>query len=58
MSCVKRIKDSLEELDGVTSTEVDLNDEKAEVTFDSDKVTIEELVSTVNDAGYQASIKE
>jgi P-type Cu+ transporter len=53
-SCAARIEKKLNKLDGVTAT-VNFATEKARVTYDGD-VTPEQLVATVDEAGYQAHL--
>ncbi|MGV0721990.1 heavy metal translocating P-type ATPase [Mycolicibacterium elephantis] len=53
-SCANRIERKLNKIDGVTAT-VNFATEKARVTY-GDGVTPEELVSTVEKAGYQAHV--
>ena len=53
-SCANRIERKLNKLDGVTAT-VNFATEKAKVTF-PDTVTREELVETVEQAGYGAAL--
>jgi Cu+-exporting ATPase len=55
-SCANRIERKLNKLDGVTAT-VNYSTEKAKVTF-PDGVTPEELVSTVESAGYAAALPQ
>jgi P-type Cu+ transporter len=53
-SCANRIEKKLNKLDGVTAT-VNFATEKARVEFGED-VTADQLVSVVEDAGYQAHL--
>jgi Cu+-exporting ATPase len=55
-SCAHRIEKKLNKLDGVTAT-VNFATEKARVEYGSE-VTPEQLVATVEDAGYQAHLAE
>ncbi|WP_446665814.1 heavy metal translocating P-type ATPase [Flexivirga sp. B27] len=55
-SCANRIERKLNKLDGVTAT-VNYATEKAKVTY-ADTVTPEDLVSTVEAAGYGANLPE
>ncbi len=55
-SCAHRIETKLSKLDGVTAT-VNFATEKARVAY-GDLVTPEQLVATVEDAGYQAHLPE
>ena len=53
-SCANRIEKKLNKIDGVTAT-VNFATEKAHVEF-GDDVTAQQLVATVEDAGYQAHL--
>ena len=53
-SCANRIEKKLNKIDGVTAT-VNFATEKARVEF-GDDVTADQLVATVEDAGYQAHL--
>jgi Cu+-exporting ATPase len=53
-SCANRIEKKLNKIDGVTAT-VNFATEKARVEF-GDDVTADQLVATVQDAGYQAHL--
>ena len=53
-SCAHRIEKKLNKLDGVTAT-VNFATEKAHVEY-GDEVTPEQLVATVEEAGYQAHL--
>jgi len=53
-SCANRIEKKLNKIDGVTAT-VNYATEKARVEF-GDDVTTDQLVATVEDAGYQAHL--
>ena len=55
-SCAAGIETKLNKLDGVTAT-VNFATEKARVEY-GDEVTPEQLVATVEDAGYQAHLPE
>ncbi|PXX08098.1 heavy metal translocating P-type ATPase [Mycolicibacterium moriokaense] len=55
-SCAHRIETKLSKLDGVTAT-VNFATEKARVEY-SDPVTPQQLVATVEEAGYQAYLPE
>jgi len=51
-SCVARNERALRRVDGVATAEVNFATEKATVTFDPDVVSAEDLVHTVEAAGY------
>lgn len=51
-SCVKRVEDALKGLKGVSEASVNLANEKAAVTYDPMKVSIDDMIKAVKDAGY------
>jgi len=54
--CVMRVTKVLEELQGVKKAKVDLEKKKADITLEKEgAVSIEALISAVNEAGYKAS---
>jgi copper-(or silver)-translocating P-type ATPase len=53
MHCHKRVTDAISALDGVNSVEVSLEDERASVEFDADRIVLEEIKKAVTDAGYE-----
>jgi Cu+-exporting ATPase len=53
-SCVRRVEKALEKVDGVTDANVNLATEKATVHFQAGTVTIDRLLSAVEQAGYKA----
>ncbi len=54
-SCAARIEKKLNKLDGVTAT-VNFASEQAAVRFDPTQVSVDELIGTVEAAGYEASL--
>ena len=52
-SCVRRIEKALAKVDGVESANVNLATEKAHVTFDPAKASIEQFRAAVEKAGYK-----
>ena len=54
-SCVNRVERALKRVPGVISAEVNLATERAHVTAVSGAVTLQQLVSAVEHAGYEAS---
>src|SRR5262245_6204505 len=55
-SCAARIERKLNELDGVTAT-VNLASEQAAVAYDPGRVTVDDLLASVSEAGYGASVE-
>lgn len=57
-SCVLVIEKSLKSLDGVSSANVNIANERATVEYDSAKISDKALVSAVASAGYKAFLDE
>ena len=57
-SCVRLIERALSRTDGITSAIVNLATEKVTVTFDSEKVTDQQIASAVASVGYQTMVSE
>jgi len=55
-SCAQIVEKSLGKLRGVASATVNMPLEIATVTFDSTAVGVDEIISTIRSAGYQASV--
>ncbi|MCH7823613.1 MAG: heavy-metal-associated domain-containing protein [Acidobacteria bacterium] len=57
--CTAKVKNALEEVEGVTKAEVDLAKATAVVTYDPDKTTIEAMQQAVlENANFQAVVVE
>ena len=54
--CVASVTKILQGVDGVASAEVSLADKRAEVAFDATKTSVDALIATVEDGGYDASL--
>ena len=52
--CVKSVTKVLNDLDGVHSATVSLENKNAQVEFDEGKIQIVQLVEAVEDAGFDA----
>nr|WP_245156570.1 copper ion binding protein [Clostridium aminobutyricum] len=50
--CEKAVKNALNELEGVSGTEVLLNEKMVIVQYDEDVVTEKSLTAAIEDAGY------
>jgi len=55
-ACAARVTKVLQQLDGVKDAKVDLNAKGAVVEYDPTKLTPQQLVDAVNDAGFRASL--
>jgi len=53
-SCEVLVKDSLEELEGVSNTKADSKSGIVEVDFDESKTDINKIKSTIHKEGYKA----
>jgi Cu+-exporting ATPase len=51
--CHKRVTDAISSLEGVTSVEVSLEEEKAAVEFNADRISIDDIKKAVKYAGYE-----
>ncbi|MEC5424553.1 heavy-metal-associated domain-containing protein [Virgibacillus sp. C22-A2] len=51
-SCIKKIEGKLGKMSGVEEVKVMFNSSKVKATFDQDKVTSDELKSTIDKLGY------
>ena len=54
--CQTRVETALAKVPGVFGAVVDLRDARAEVDYDDDTATIEELTAAVAKAGYTATL--
>ncbi|HEU0026701.1 MAG TPA: heavy metal translocating P-type ATPase [Ktedonobacterales bacterium] len=54
-SCAMRIEKGLKKLPGVTEASVNLATEQATVTYDSNRVALDDLLKKVSDTGYSAT---
>ncbi|MFJ6414498.1 copper chaperone CopZ [Terribacillus saccharophilus] len=50
--CVNSIESSVGQLEGVKSVEVSLSENKVNVSYDSDKVSLKEISDTIEEQGY------
>ena len=57
-SCVNRITRFLSKVDGVSEANVNLASESATVQFDTDRVSVADLVAAVEAAGYVARVEQ
>lgn len=55
--CSARIERAVGKLDGVASVAVNLNLERASVVYDAEKITVPQIIRTIEKAGYGASVK-
>lgn len=53
--CVRSVSKVLNALDGVAKSEVSLDERRAVIDFDPDKVGVEQLKRAVEEAGYEVS---
>ena len=55
-SCVRKITSTVEEVTGVLNCEVSLADKSAEVEFDPDILTAENVEKTINNIGTKVGV--
>lgn len=53
--CKMSVEGALENLDGVSTVEVDLNTGKVEVSYDESKVSLDNMKEAVEDQGYDVA---
>lgn len=51
--CARRIEENLQRFDGIIYARVNIATEKATVTYDSDKVSVKEIIRLVESIGYK-----
>ncbi|HEY5576387.1 MAG TPA: copper ion binding protein, partial [Clostridiaceae bacterium] len=56
-ACAKAVERATKKLDGVEDSSVNLATEKMNISFDEEKVTVEDIQKAVEKAGYKASIE-
>jgi copper ion binding protein len=54
-ACTLKIEESLDELEGVSANDVDLDAKTVTVSFDPDKVDVERISAAIREAGYPVS---
>lgn len=57
-ACVARVEKAVNALSNVNSVSVSLIENAMTVDFDENKLSVEEIVKAVVDAGYEASLDE
>ncbi|SDM72476.1 copper chaperone [Fictibacillus solisalsi] len=53
--CVNSIESNVGKLAGVTDVKVSLSEGKVDVTFDSNKVSLEQIKESIDDQGYEVA---
>ncbi len=56
-SCVGRVEKALAKIDGVSEAQVNLATEAATVSFDPDRVRLDQLTAAVSAAGYSGTVR-
>jgi copper ion binding protein len=54
-ACTLKIEESLDELEGVSANDVDLDAKTVTVSFDPDKVDLGRISAAIREAGYPVS---
>jgi mercuric transport protein len=55
-SCPATVKSALKRLPGVISADVSYKEKKATISYYDGKVTVEEMIKAIEDAGYHADL--
>lgn len=55
--CADRVSNVLNELEGIRSADVSLDEKQAAITFDKDQVDFPQMKEAIEEAGYQAEQK-
>jgi Cu+-exporting ATPase len=56
--CQKRVADAISSFEGIESVEVDLESERATVSFDPQKVNLDDIKGAILKAGYSTEVEE
>lgn len=51
--CVGKVEKSINQLDGVSSIQIDVDNEEIEVAFNKDTVTLEQIKGKIKAEGYK-----
>lgn len=54
--CVKSVHSAVESLEGVETVSVELANNLATVSFDSDKVSAQDIANEIEEAGFDATV--
>lgn len=57
-SCPATVKAALKRLPGMVNVDVSFKEAKATVSYYEGKVTVEQMIKAINEAGYKASLIE
>lgn len=57
-SCVAGVENGLKRLDGIESVSVNLATEQADIEYDEQQLSVDDLIEAVDDSGYEASLPE
>lgn len=56
MGCVRTVTNALKRVAGVQEVDVSLPENSAQVQFDNEQTSLEELYKTIREAGYDVAI--
>ncbi|PNK60018.1 copper ion binding protein [Psychrobacter sp. FDAARGOS_221] len=56
--CVKSVDNAVSQLNGVQNIEVDLDGNKAAVSFDAQATSVDAIVEAIEEAGFDASVAD
>ncbi len=54
VACVKRVENACKDLDGVEKIEVNLLQNKANISFDENKISLDNIINSIKESGYEA----
>lgn len=57
-SCVSGVESGLKYLDGINDVSVNLATEQADIEYDADKLSVDDLIAAVDDTGFEAALPE
>ncbi len=52
------VKKALEGLDGIKEATVSFKEERADVLYDPERVTVEDMITTISKVGFKAKLME
>jgi copper chaperone len=56
MGCVRTVTNALKRVAGVKEVDVSLSENSAQVEFDTEQTSLEELYKTIKEAGYEVAV--
>ena len=56
MGCIRTVTNALKGVTGVKEADVSLSENSAQVQFDDEQTSLEELYKTIREAGYDVAV--